>query len=183
MSSPDIGQILQEADSDPQALKELFTSFHKDLRKYAHGILAAHDNPSLNTAGLISELFIKLMDSSAPLTLQSERHFLATASRTMRQIMVDHARHRLYQKRDRRQEVSLNDELVHPEASGLLDCIALDQALDRLQAEDPKLAQVVELHFFVGLSFEEIAKIQDVSLSTVERNWKLARIILYRNMK
>jgi RNA polymerase sigma factor (TIGR02999 family) len=181
VSGSDISQILQQGIDDPDSRKQLFTLIYNDLRKRAGQILAAHNNPSLSATALVHEVYLKLVDS--PLAAQSKEHFFRLASQAMRQIMIDHARHRHYQKRDRRQEVSLNDEIAPQDAPIFSDLLTLDQALKRLHAEDADLADLVNLHFFGGRSFNEIADIQKVSLSTVERNWRTARNMLYRYMK
>lgn len=176
----DITRQLIVASNDAEARQQLFAMIYSDLRKRATKILAAHVNPSLNTTALVHEVYIKLVQS--PLSARSKEHFFGVAAQAMRQIMVDHARHRLCQKRDQRLQVSLDENIEHIEATRLPDLIALDCALGRLRDEDSELAKLVELHFFAGLGFAELAELQEVSLSTVERNWRAARAMLYRYM-
>jgi RNA polymerase sigma factor (TIGR02999 family) len=105
----------------------------------------------------------------------------------MRRILVDHARKHLYQKRGGgAPKVSL-DEAFHlgdeRRPLDVVDVVALDDALKALAAEDPQKARLVELRFFGGLSHTEIAEVMEMSLSTVERSWRMARAWLYRALK
>jgi RNA polymerase sigma factor (TIGR02999 family) len=181
MANTDVSERLLQAASDAESRQQLFTLIYADLRTRASKILAAHNNPSLNTTALVHEAYLKLVN--APLPTQSKEHFFRLAAQAMRQIMVDHARYHLYQKRDQRMQVSLNDELGQADPSRLPDLIELDQALERLRSEDAQLAAIVELHFFAGLGFAEIAEMWGISLSTVERDWRTARALLYRHMQ
>ena len=134
-----------------------------------------HQNPSLSATVLVHEAYLKLIN--APIAAESKDHFFSLASRAMRQIMVDHARYRLYQKRDRRLQVSLAED-VEQSATVLPDLIGIDIALHRLKEEDEDLVDIVQLHFFGGLGFAEIADMKGISLSTVERMWRTARQLL-----
>jgi RNA polymerase sigma factor (TIGR02999 family) len=158
----------------------LFAAIYDDLRARARRMLAAHQANSLSTTMLVHEAYTKLMDGPTPIT--SEAHFFNIAAAAMRQIMVDQARYRYAQKRDQRVLVTLGDELP-TDGDSLIDMLVLDAALKRLRERKERLAQIVELHFFGGLSFIEIADLTDLSLSTVEREWRSARAFLYRDIK
>jgi RNA polymerase sigma factor (TIGR02999 family) len=127
---------------------------------------------------VVHEVYIKLLGHGAT-TLQDRSHFLTLAARAMRQVMVDHARARLTQKRGGGAKHELLDESrieIDADASTILD---LDSALDRLQELDPRLGKVVSLRFFGGLSSDETAAILGVTDRTVRRDWRKARAFLY----
>jgi len=173
-ATDDLEQLLLDLDSKISR-QALFALVYGELKIRAGNILSAHQNPSLSATALVHEMYLKLRD--APLSVRSKGHFFGLASRAMRQIMVDHARHRLYMKRDRRVEVLLEDNFAQ-ENMVLPDMILIDQALGRLSDENAELADIVELHFFAGLSFTDIAQMKKVSLSTIERGWRAAREML-----
>ena len=106
-------------------------------------------------------------------------HFLSVASRAMRQIVVDNARRKLAAKRGGGAAVVELDEERVGEESSILEIVALDEALERLQAMSPRLARVVELRFFGGLSVEETAEVLAVTDRTVKRDWRKARSVLH----
>ncbi len=164
---------------DEAARQLLFSAIYDDLRTRARRMLAAHDACSLSTTVLVHETYTKLMSGPTPVT--SRAHFFHIAAAAMRQIMVDQARHRNAQKRDARVLVTLGDETPDTDENRM-DMLVLDAALKRLRSRKERLAQIVELHFFGGLSFAEIAELSDVSLSTVEREWRTARALLYRDI-
>jgi DNA-directed RNA polymerase specialized sigma24 family protein len=97
--------------------------------------------------------------------------------------MVDHARYHLSQKRDQRLQVTLDDAAVAPQDARLVDLLGLDTALAKLHTEAADLAELVELHFFGGMKFAEIAQSRGVSLSTIEREWRMARAALYAHIQ
>jgi RNA polymerase sigma-70 factor, ECF subfamily len=162
---------VEKEESGPQ----LFALIYKELKRRAGKILAGHQNQSLSATALVHEVYLKLRDVLT--AAHSKEHFFCLASRAMRQIMIDHARHRLYQKRDQRLQVSLTEGLQQ-ELSLLADLVGLDQALERLKDEDQDLVEIVQLHFFGGLSFSEIGDMRGISLSTVERMWRTAKALL-----
>jgi RNA polymerase sigma factor (TIGR02999 family) len=177
-----IANVLDNFDAaDVESRRRVFGVIYEDLRKRARRLLAAHETSSLNTTGLVHEAYLKLI--GVPLSVESRAHFFHIAATAMRQIMVDHARHRQSQKRDRRVAVTLDADIADSETSRIMDMLALDGALQNLGAEGERLVRVVELHFFAGLSFPEIADLLSVSLSTVEREWRTARAFLYRSMQ
>lgn len=175
MPSPDpIERVFADVGSE-ESHRQLFVLIYGELKDRAKRILANHNNPSLSATALVHEAYLKL--ASNKIATESKQHFYLLAARAMRQIMVDHARHRLYQKRDKRLQVSLDGELQQDSAI-LPELISTDLALEHLKQEDPDLVDLVHLHFFGGLSFSEIAEMQGVSLSTVERKWRTARTLL-----
>ncbi len=162
---------------DPQNRARLFAIIYDDLRKRARRLLSANDAGSLNTTGLVHEAYLKVVKGDMPVA--SRAHFFNIAAAAMRQIIVDHARYRQSQRRDHRMLGTLDTDLSDESEQRLADVLALDDALSSLRGKGERLVRVVELHFFAGLSFPEISDVLEMSLSTVERDWRTARALLY----
>ena len=167
--------------AEAQGRAREFAALYQDLHARAHRLLAANPAGSRNTTGLVHEAYVKL--AGAKLSATNKAHFFHIAAMAMRQILVDHARYRQSQRRDHRMAATLDPELPGGDETQLIDVLALDSALARLRGDGERLAQVVELHFFAGLSFAEIAALHETSLSTVERDWRTARALLYTHMR
>jgi RNA polymerase sigma factor (TIGR02999 family) len=139
-------------------------------------------NHTLQPTALVHEVFIRLVDVRQ-VRWQDRSHFLAMSARLMRRVLVDAARSRGYQKRgagDSPVQADLDRFMASQKAP---DIIALDSALEALETEDPRKAQVVQLRFFGGLSIEETAEALSTSVATVVRDWKLARTWLLRELR
>ncbi|MFT3790050.1 MAG: ECF-type sigma factor [Rudaea sp.] len=179
MNSADITDlVLAAGDGEPQALQSLFGALYAELKHVAHRQLAASANPTIDTTGLVHEAYLKLVRPGA-LHCNDRGHFFATAARAMRQIVIDHARRRVADKRggaDARITESAEAEAGALDADTL---IHLDAALGRLQAMDARLAELVDLRFFAGLSVEQVAELREVSKRTVIRDWRRARAFLF----
>jgi RNA polymerase sigma factor (TIGR02999 family) len=162
---------------DVRAYDTLFAAVYADLRRRAH-LLARGAGATLSTTALVHETYLKL--AGRDLALNDKTHFFALAARAMRQILLNSARDGLAQKRGGSQvTVTLDSALAAPSDAGThVDVVALDQALQGLAAADARLAQVVELHFFAGLRFAEIAEQLGLSERTVTRDWRAARALL-----
>ena len=162
--------------SSPEAAPA-FDAVYDELRHLAHGLLRRRTpGETLNTTALVHEAYLKLdgRDGAAV----DRTHFFALAARAMRFILVDHARARQAVKRGGR---GVTFGPAHDVADLRADeVLALDEALARLADEQPRLAQVVELRFFGGLTFEEAAEVTGVSVRTAKRDWDLARAWLHR---
>ena len=163
------------------AMQELFPIIYGELRQRAHRQLARRLGSTLETTGLVHEAYLKLSATRSP-HWNDRNHFLAVASRAMRQILVDAARRRMADKRGTAiAPVSLDPGRVPaPERSAEL--VALDEALIGLAQLDQRLARTVELRFFGGLSVDETAAVLGTSPRTVKRDWQKARALLYRAM-
>lgn len=170
-------------EGDPDAREELFQIAYDELHRRAH--FQRRSGPSsetLSTTVLVHEAFLKLAGSTST-DWESRGHFYRVAGRAMRQILIDQARRRLAKKRGEGSvdlDVDAMEVGVETDAERLL---ALDQALSRLEKEDARLAQVVELRFFSGLSVEETAASMGVSERTVKRDWRLARAFLHSQLE
>ncbi len=156
----------------------VFSHLHKELRRLAGRYLrderASH---TLQPTALVHEAYIRIL-GSGPVDWQDKTHFMSVASRAMRRILVDHARARQAAKRS-----------PGPEADGVpgpfsdhaaAEVLAVHHALEKLAQMEPRQAQVVELRYFGGLSFEEVAESLNISARTAKRDWNVARLTLHR---
>jgi RNA polymerase sigma factor (TIGR02999 family) len=184
-----VTQILNAIEQgDLQASEQLLPLVYDELRRLAAQKLA-HEKPgqTLQPTALVHEAYLRLVadgEASAPreLSWNSRGHFFGAAAEAMRRILVERARRRKHRKRggDRRR-VGLEEQhepLASPPEERLAleeDILALDEALPRLAEQDPEAAQVVQLHFFAGLSIEQSAEALGVSRATAYRQWAYAR--------
>jgi RNA polymerase sigma factor (TIGR02999 family) len=167
---------------DPEALEELIPLVYKELRDIARFHLQ-RERPghTLQSAALVNEAYLRLVDQR-PFDTNSRGHFLAVASRLMRQILVDYARSHGAAKRGADNRVQLDLSLVLAKVPSA-DVIAVDDALTGLAKLDEQQSRIVELRFFGGLGIEEIAESLCVSASTVKRDWNVAKAWLTRHIK
>lgn len=137
---------------------------------------------TLQTQALLHEAYVRLI--GADVDWRDRAHFLATAARTMRRILVDHGKARRRAKRGGGVRVTLTDGLVArtPTPEPPIDVLVLSDAIDRLAAQDERQAQIVELHLFGGLTCDETAEALGVSTSTIERELRVARAWLRRDL-
>ena len=175
--------LLAWGQGDEPALGRLVPLVDRDLRQLARRHMrrepAGH---TLQTTALINEAYLRLVERPR-VRLRDRAHFFALAATLMRHILVDHARARRNLKRGGGfRRVPLSDAFVGSPERGS-DLMALDDALDALAALDPRRGRVVELRVFGGLSVEETARVVGVSVQTVMRDWKLARVWLRRELQ
>ena len=163
-----------------ESLDRLLPAVYAELRAIAHRNLAAHGHAgSLATTGLVHEAYLKLVDQSH-VDWSDHAHFLALASVAMRHLLVDEARSRAALKRGgERTQVTLDDETIAVDTCAET-LLAIEDALDRLAAAEPRLAKVVECRFFGGLSEKETAEALGITERTVARDWVKARVLLRR---
>jgi len=154
-----------------------------ELRRIARRCMAGEKaGHSLQATALVNEAYLRLVDAQR-VRWQDRSHFLAMSARLMRRVLVDHARGRRYQKRGGgAQRVTLVDGLAGTDERPH-DLVALDDALEALARSNERKAQVVELRFFGGLTLEETAHVMGVSADTVDRDWKLAKAWLLRELR
>ena len=178
-----VTELLQQwVKGDEKALGILVPLVYQELRRLAHHHLQSErTDHTLQSTALVNEAFLRL-NGSDPVLLQNRGHFIAIASRLMRQILVDYARSRGARKRDGGWRIAIEDLGELPSDENV-PIVALDHALDALSKADERQAKIVEMKFFGGLSAEEIAAVLNISLATVERKWATARIWLRREMK
>jgi RNA polymerase sigma-70 factor (ECF subfamily) len=167
---------------DEQALQQLIPVVYEELRRVASRQMAGErESHTLQTTALIHEVYVRLVDVPGA-SVRNRAHFFAMCARLMRNVLVDFARSRGYQKRGGgAAHVALDEALLVSPAPDP-DLVELDEALERLAAVDRRKSQVVELRFFGGLSVEDTAEALDVSPETVMRDWKLAKAWLLREM-
>jgi RNA polymerase sigma factor (TIGR02999 family) len=173
--------LVASRQGQTDAFAQAFSAAYAELRRLARRQLR-HRQPgqTLATTALVHEAFLKLV--RRPVALEDQSHFFALAARAMRQILVDYARERCTQKRNRGLRALTLDEAAIPVDRIADDLIAIDRALSRLELVDERLAQVVEWRFFGGMTEDEIASSLRVTPRTVRRDWQKARAFLYREL-
>jgi RNA polymerase sigma factor (TIGR02999 family) len=173
------GLLLAWGAGSREALDQLMPMVYAELRRLAHREMR-RERPghTIGTTALVHEAYLRLVDQSRA-RVESRAHFLSLAGQMMRRVLVDEARKRAAGKRGAgAQKLSLEDApepSVEPDG-GLLD---LDEALDRLEAFDPKLSRLVELRYFAGLTLEQAAEVLGTSTTGAWRDWNTARAWLY----
>jgi RNA polymerase sigma-70 factor, ECF subfamily len=182
LETHDVTLLLAEwAKGNQKALNELTPLVYRELRQLAARYLRRErQGHTLQPTALVHEAYLRLVDQSNP-NWQNRSHFYGVAARLMRQILVDHARGKRAGKRAGVQ-VPL-DQTVSFERSRSRDLIALDAGLAALEKIDPRKCKAVELHYFGGLSTEEIAQVLDVSAMTVRRDLRMAEAWLHHEMQ
>jgi RNA polymerase sigma-70 factor (ECF subfamily) len=165
------------------ALDKLTPLIHDELRRLARRLMSGEQpDHTLQPTALVNEAFLRLVDIKQ-VQWKDRAHFLAMAARSMRRVLVDMARSKSYAKRGSRGKKVLLDENMIGSDEPARDVVALDDALKDLSGVDPRKGQVVELRFFGGLTEEETAQVLAVSLETVQRDWRLARAWLRRELR
>jgi RNA polymerase sigma factor (TIGR02999 family) len=164
------------------AIEQLVPLVYGELRRIAaRHLRRERPGGTLQATALVHEAYLRLLKDE-DLSFQNRAHFFGIAARSMRQILVEHARARGAGKRGgERQRVTL-DEGAAAVPGPDVDLLALNEALDRLAAVNPQHARIVELRFFGGLTNEEAAAALDVSPATVKRAWAVARAWLFREL-
>ena len=181
--SGEVTALLQQLNGgDREAMARLMPLVYQQLRELAAGFLRRERiDHTLQPTALVHEAYVRLAGQRAA-QWESSGQFLALAATAMRRILVDHARGRRRDKRGGRLNRETLDATAASEDSGV-DLVALDDALDRLAAFDARKAKVVELRFFVGLEWQEVARAAGCSLATAKRDWDYAKLWLLREMK
>lgn len=184
---PDPGEITHLLEhvrrGDRDAVDRLFALVYEDLKRRARLQLAGASQ-TLDTTALVHEAYVKL-STTAKMDWQDRRHFFRVSARAMRQIIVDRARRHLAQKRGGGVvHEALDIEQLGNDDPGVAaeTLLALDEALSRLADENERVAQVVELRYFGGLSTEDTAAALEISERTVKRDWRVARAFLQEKL-
>src|SRR5689334_12451151 len=189
MDAPSISQqrvtelLAQWSQGNDAALAELIPLVYEELRRVAHRHLSGQrSGHTLQTTALVNEAYLRLADQTNA-RWQNRAHFFAVAARAMRQILVSYARSQQAQKRGGGAfKVDLDEAaLVSPEESRQI--IDLHEALEQLSALDSRKAQVVELKYFGGLNYDEMAEVLKISPVTVRRDWRFAKAWLYTQLQ
>ena len=177
---PDITELLASAGAgDKEAPGALFALLYDELRRLAHSKLRRHQAVTLlDTTSLVHESFLKLVGNRA-LPVKDRHHFFTYAASVMRSVIIDFARARLAERRGGDAQIvtldtGLQDQLAAPES----DVLRVNDALDVLAAADPRLARIVEMRYFGGLTESEVGEALGLSERTVRRDWNKARMLL-----
>ena len=171
------------SQGDQAALNELVPLVERELHRLARAYMRRERHGhTLQATALVNEVFLRLAHTANP-RWQDHAHFVGIAARLMRQVLVDHARSRGYRKRGGGvRRVPLDNALpITPELD--LDVLAVDRALEAFAKVDPRKSQVVELRFFGGLSVEETAEVLGLSVETIKRDWRVAKLWLSRELQ
>lgn len=179
-----ITELLQHwAQGDRNALDAVIPAVYAELQRLARQQLRRErPDHTLRSAALVNEAYLRFLGLNPP-RWESRTHFFAIAAQLMRQILVDHARrHRAAKRGGEFCRVSLEDDAGAKLGKADMDVLALDDALHALAKIDPRQSQVVELRFFGGLSLAEISDALKISPATVERDWRIARAWLHREI-
>ena len=169
---------------DDHARDQLFAVVHPQLRQIATRFLQRErGDHTLEPNALVNELCVRLLAGSA-VSFHDRAHFFAIAAKTMRRILIDHARARVTDKRGGvQQHVSLSAVDGWNPVAQNEDMLLLDDLLTKFEKADPRAARVVELRFFGGLTEDEVAEVLGVSTITVKRDWKVARAWLVGRLR
>jgi RNA polymerase sigma factor (TIGR02999 family) len=178
-----VTQLLQrwrrgDRDALDQLLPLIYDELHALARRHMGGERPDH---TLQTTALIHEAYLRLC--GADVTWEGRAHFLAVAAQTMHRVLVDHARGRARAKRGGGDVPVTLDDALAVSSERPDELLALDEALARLSTLDERKARAVELHYFGGLTYDETAAALEVSAATVDRELRLAKAWLYRELR
>jgi RNA polymerase sigma factor (TIGR02999 family) len=182
VQSGEVTELLRHwTEGDQEALDELIPLVYKELRRLAHYQLQAERaEHTLQSTALVHEVYLRLF-RGRPLECQNRAHFIAVASRIMRQVLTDYARERRAGKRLGGARIAIECLDALP-IEGDAQLLALGDALNELERIDERQGKIVEMKFFGGLSAPEISQAMGLSRATVDRDWATARVWLHRQM-
>jgi RNA polymerase sigma factor (TIGR02999 family) len=183
VSPQEVTKLLADwSHGDDAAFAKLTPLIYEELRRLAHHHMSRQEpDHTLQTTALVNEAYLRLADQTNP-SWQGRAHFFAVAARAMRQILVSYSRSQRAQKRGGGAlKVELDEAaIVSPEESK--EIVDLHEALERLATLDSRKAQVVELKYFGGLNYDEMAEVLKISRVTVRRDWEFAKVWLYTEL-
>jgi RNA polymerase sigma factor (TIGR02999 family) len=173
--------LLEWRAGSQQALDALMPVVYDELRRLAqHYMRSERPEHTLQATALVNEAYLRLVDLKV--SWQDRAHFFAVAARLMRRMLVDHARAQHRAKREAGPKVSLDDAL-QVSCKPASDLLALDEALNQLTTLDQRKSEIIELHFFGGLSNDEVAEALGISRATVQRELRMAKAWLNHELK
>jgi RNA polymerase sigma factor (TIGR02999 family) len=178
-----VTQLLQQwSHGDDAALADLTPLVYEELRRLAHYFMEGQRlDHTLQTTALVNEAYLRLADQANP-NWHSRAHFFAVAARAMRQILVSYARSNRAQKRGGGGARIELDESAILSAEQSKEIVDLHEALERLGTLDSRKARVVELKYFGGLNYDEIAEVLKIARITARRDWEFAKLWLYTEL-
>ncbi len=171
-------------EGDPKAAEQLLPLVYDELRRLAAQRMARESSgQTLQATALVHEAYLRLVDTTQVQHWNSRGHFFAAAAEAMRRILVERARHKRSLKAggDRHRQEMLDFEA--PDAGQNVDLLALNEALEKLEQQDKRKAEVVKLRYFAGLTIEEAALALEISTSTADSDWAYARCWLRLEME
>jgi RNA polymerase sigma factor (TIGR02999 family) len=176
----EVTTVLEEIRAgNPDALNKLARLVYDELRRIAAGLMRQErTDHTLQPTALVNEAMLRLLSREGLEAVQNRKYFFGAAARAMRQVLVDHARSRAADKRGGGRALDTLDEVLAVFERQNLDLLALNEALDELARLSARQSQVVTLRFFGGLTVPEVAEQLDVSVATVESDFRLARAFL-----
>lgn len=183
MSDTELEQLIQLTEAGKaDAREKLFTLLYGELHRIAQGAVRRNSSVTLSPTTLLHETYLDMSGrESAPFS--DKAHFLAYASRAMRGLIINYVREKSAQKRGGAFEITMLPTEV-PEKPGVdLELEKIGDAIEALTAVEPRLARLVDLKFFCGFTFEEIASVLDISERTAKRDWDKARILLQQYLQ
>jgi len=179
----ELTRVLQSADPGGGAAEELLPLVYQELRQLAASRMAQEAaGQTLQPTALVHEAWLRLFDGNARVW-QNRAHFFGAAAQAMRRILIERARRKLSQKRGGGQEVVNIEDVDIAETATDERVLLIDEAIERLQARDAELAQVVTLKFFGGLTNAEVAEMLGVTERTVQNKWNFAKAWLLENIR
>jgi RNA polymerase sigma factor (TIGR02999 family) len=183
MSDTEISRLIQSSDGgNAAARKELFSVLYDELHRIAQRELRRNASLTLSPTTLLHEAYLS-MSAGASAEFPDRARFLAYACRAMRGLVIDYIRSRSAQKRGGEFEFTALPTVVPVGVNEDREFERLGEAVDALGALDPRLARVVDLKFFCGFSFEEVAGLLEISVRTAKRDWDKARMFLQRELR
>lgn len=183
VAEDEVTRLLNQATgNDPEARRRLFELLHRELRRLAGRLMANQPaSHTLQPTALVNELYLRLFGKYG-MSWTSRKHFFLSASKAMRNLLVDHARKRNAAKRDGKR-VELHESLLLDDyESRCSDLEAFDAALFKLAKEKPQMAEAVELQIFGNITQEETAQLVGMSLRSFQREWAIVRRWLYQEL-
>ena len=176
------GLLIDWSNGDQTAYERLVPLVYAELHGLAHHYMSRErGDHTLQTTALVNEAYVRLVDQKKT-RWQNRAQFFGVCAQLMRRILVDYARRQKYAKRGGgARRISL-DETAELSSETDTDLVALDEALTRLAEFDARQGRIVEMRFFMGLSHEEIAEVLNISVTTVKREWRTARLWLFREL-
>ena len=184
---PPVADLLEDASpAERETLASLVPRFYEELRQLARFRLRDERHAhTLNTTALVNEACLRLLENRK-VPIENKNHFFYLAGRTMRHLLVEHARHRHAAKRGGKQVDLPLDEAFDLAGEATVDMdqlLSLYKALSELAVRDRRQAQIVELRFFAGMTNEEVAKLLDLTSRTIRREWSVAKLWLGRALE
>src|SRR6478609_8356097 len=180
----DVTRILSQIEhGDPQAAEKLLPLVYDELRKLA-AVKLAQEKPgqTLQATALVHEAYLRLVDVEKAPHWNSRGHFFAAAAEAMRRILIDQARQKISQRRGGGRQRQDLDNLVIAIPEPSLDVLAVNEALERFEEEDPLKARLVKLRYFAGLTIPQAADVLGISSTTADRYWAYARAWLHAEL-